>query len=70
MNEASQNMPPAESMFDGVGQSVDAAVLDAIKVAAGSKTTAEVKFEVVDWGISITGIGGARSFWARVRVID
>ena len=54
--------------FEGVGHSVDAALHDAILVASRSNGDASgIRAEVVSWGIDAIGIGGARSFWVRVR---
>lgn len=69
MTQASaQGSGDGEQHFEGVGASVDAALHDAILVAnRSSDETFGFRAEVVAWGVEAIGIGGARSFWVRVK---
>lgn len=68
MEEVVQPEAEAPLEFEGVGSSIDAAVLDAVRIATGQdEARTNVETVVVAWGAKVTGIGGARLFWARVR---
>lgn len=54
--------------FVGAGQTVNDAVLDAILAAnLQSNDSFGTQAEVVAWGVSAIGIGGACSFWVRIK---
>lgn len=54
--------------FVGAGQNVNDAVLDAILAAnRQSNESFGTHAEVVAWGVNAIGIGGACSFWVRIK---
>lgn len=58
----------ANQEFEGVGQSLDAAVWDAMNVAMRETGQhSDTRAKVIDWGAQMTGIGGARLFWVRIK---
>ena len=58
---------PQEGSFEGIGSSLDAAVLDALTFIRPNTGTSETLAEVVAWGIRASGVIGAHTFWARIK---
>lgn len=57
-----------ESEFEGVGSSIDAAILDALNIASRQcEQSVKLDLEVIAWGIRSDGVGDTYAFWARVR---
>ena len=54
-------------LIEGIGESVDAALVDALRSCASSDEPTQTRVEVVAWGASEEISGGPRQIWVKVR---